>query len=302
VRTRFLAAAATLVVAVSALVLARVALNRSGRHADVVWCPDPTLTFTERELPVVPVDAREESSGASLRFSTEHFVPWRSGPEGRMDLLGWLDERKLAELGFDVALPADGDEARSKVGRQRSRRAWAVLEYEGAAWESYRSALATRYGLDERGVPRPGFTLSRDDGEGDQKDASSAVRHGSRLFVVDAGLDECALRARFPAPNALVVPVKVAAWVDVTPGAACVPATCRVRGAIELLVDEVTVPRRFHGALPPGGSYPATSYGAPAEIEPRYEVVLRNGSRREPWIEDLRPLPAAGRDSGAQRR
>jgi hypothetical protein len=284
-RGRGWAAAIALVVAVNGVVLARVAANRSGE-------PDASLTLTERELPIVSVSPRSESSGVALRLDVQHWVPWTGGParDFELDPLRWLDAGKLAALGFDVSLPRDADEAELFVARQLPRRAYAVLEMEGSAWEAYRGRITKRFALTERDLdvapPLPASDRT------ERGFARSELRFGSRLFVVDVGADAEALRRQYPDRAAYVIaPAKVRAHLVRDRSSPECPSSCRVSGSVSLAIDELSVPRRLQRSLP--AQRDRAWYGAPGEHGPRYEVVLRSGTRHEPWIEEIRPVAGA---------
>ena len=275
-------AAIALVVSVNALVLVRVAANRRGE-------PDASLTLTERELPIAYVSPNSESSGVSLRFNVEHFVPWSSAGscgDRELDPLAWLDGEKLAALGFRVSVPNSWEEADILIQRQLPREAFAVLELGGRAWERYRERLAERYSLSAQEVcdakPAPAPNVS------DRTDAERALRFGSRLFVVDVGNDPSALRRQYPDRNSyLIAPAKVHVFLS----RHCASLSSTVRGSVSLLIDEVNVPRRLQAKLP-SVERPA-SYGWGGERAPRYEVVLASGKNHEPWIQEIRSVASA---------
>ena len=272
-------AAIALVVAVNALVLVRVAANRRGE-------PDASLTLTERELPIAYVSPNSESSGVSLRFNVEHFVPWSSAGscgDRELDPLAWLDGEKLAALGFRVSVPNSWEEADILIQRQLPREAFAVLELGGRAWERYRERLAERYSLSTQEVcdakPAPAPDAS------DRTLAERALRFGSRLFVVDVGNDPSALRREYPDRNSyLIAPAKVHVFLSRN----CASLSSTVRGSVSLLIDEVNVPRRLQARLP-SVDRPA-SYRWGGERAPRYEVVLASGKNHEPWIQEIRSV------------
>jgi hypothetical protein len=280
--TRGWIVAAGLVVAVNAFVLARVAWNR---HAI-----EGSLTLTEREMPVAFVSPSSESSGVALRLDVEHWAPWakdRYTRDPELDPLAWLDAGKLASLGFDVELPSDGEEAAIFVRRQLPRDAYAVLEHEGRAWDAYRKRIAERFGLVD---PDSASALTSPADRSDRAAAERELRFGSRLFIVDVGTDPAALRAQYPDRNAYVIaPAKVQAYLDRDPPWARCPSSCRLRGSVSLLIDEVSVPLRLQRALPTG-SRPPAALDRPGEHAPRYEISLRSGSRYEPWIEAITPV------------
>jgi hypothetical protein len=268
--------AAALVALVNAFVLARVALNRRASG--------PALTLTERELPVAWVSPREESSEVALRLDVGHWLPWTGLRGEDLDPLRWLDAAKRAELGFDVALPQDQEEAQRFVHRQLSRDAYALVEYDGPACAEYRKGLAAAFGVtdpDLASVPAEPVV-----GYDARSLAERELRFGSRLFVVDVARDAATLRGRHPDRSAdLIVPVKVSA--DYAGSAAHPPL--RLRGSVSLLIPEVNVPRPLQASLPSGGGV-RYRYAEEQHHAPRYEVVLRSGARHEPWIEAIRPL------------
>lgn len=277
-------AALLLVAGVNVFVLLRVAANRRGE-------PGSSLSLTEREMPVAFVSPSSESSGVALRIRVEHWVPMAAGsytPDPALDPLCWLDARKLAELGFRVDIPSTLEEAELSVRRQLPRRAYAVLEHGGRAWEAYKKGIGERFGLADPDVSTM-TPLAVADGS-DKRMADRELRYGSRLFVVDVGTDPVALRARYPERNVYqVVPAKVHAHLERhAPWTKCTTETCRMRGTVTLLIDEVSVPRQLQQYLPhEGRARPGSDERTAA---PRYEVVMRSGSRHEPWIEDIRNI------------
>jgi hypothetical protein len=271
--------AAALVVVANGFALGRVAWNRIGS-------PDASMTLTERELPIAYSPREAESSAVALRLDAGHPGYWGSPEDPDLDALRWLDGPRLVELGFDVRLPESITDAATFLSRQSDRKVYAVLELQGPAWEAYRSALERKRG------PRPeGATEEQ---SWDATRASRELRSGSRLFIVDAGPDPATLRARHPDRGTyLIVPAKVRAYLGRhDPGTQCLPGSCRARGAITLLIDELMVPHRLHAGLPlpartdPGSTRPLEDQ----DHDPRYEVTLRSGALHEPWVEAIRPL------------
>jgi hypothetical protein len=269
------------VVAVNAFVLARVAMNRRGE-------PEASLTLTEREMPVAFVSPTSESSGVALgqRGALGPLVGKPVHPRLDLDPLQWLGGEARA-LGFDVVLPSTGRRPRS-VRRQLPRDAYAVLEYGGRTWETYRKRIAERFGLvgsDLASAP-PAPPADRSD----RAVAERELRFGSRLFIVDVGTDPAALRTRYPDRNAyLIAPAKVRAYLDRDPPWTECASSCRVRGSVSLLIDEVTVPRVLQASLP-AGQRPRLAFERSGEHVPRYEIALRSGTRHEPWIEAITSL------------
>jgi hypothetical protein len=109
-------AAASLIGATDALVLGKVAANRSRG-------PVAAMELTERELHLVRfqrdstalfLEIQWEPSWARFRFE--------DGP-------GWFDRKKLEELGFDCRLPPGDPPARARYRAMLSKTAFLVFEY-----------------------------------------------------------------------------------------------------------------------------------------------------------------------------
>ena len=280
-RTALLGAAA-LVVAVNGFVLGHVAWNRAGT-------PDATMVLTERELPVAYSPREVESSAISLCLDADHMASWGRLDDPDLDVLKWLDGAKLGELGFDVHIPSNFDEATEHLSRQLARKAYVVLEFQGPAWESYRAAL------ERLRSPRTDAQSAPAVESWQAEAAARDLRSGSRLFIVDAGLDPVALRKRHADRGAyLVLPAKIRAYLDARrTGVECQSESCRARGIVSLAIDEVVVPRRLHSALPPSARTDQTGSRASADHDPTYEVAIRSGALYEPWVESIQSLSGA---------
>ena len=180
-RRRALLAALALLVLVNILVLAGVAWNRSGQ-------PEASLALTERELRLVYRGrGREEDSGIALALTLHHdsYAP------------AWLDEAKLRELGFrpDRIRLADG-RADERYKQPLPRRAWVVLEFDGAAW---RAVLEERErDLDELPAKVAAGKATLEQIAIGERAVARMKTSGSRLVAVDAGREAAELRARYP--------------------------------------------------------------------------------------------------------
>jgi hypothetical protein len=283
---RPLLAAAALVLVVNAWILAGVALNRAGE-------PEARLVLRERELVVTGGAAADENSGVGVRLEVNRWRPGSGSLEAWQNY-GSLTGARLASLGFDLTPPRDLDEALRLARRQPARRAFAVLQLGGSAWEAWLGALdeAVEAGVKELAagtIPQRELTRRREHAEAQR-------RQGTRLFLVDAGADPEALRAAWPDRTAfLILPAEVSLQVaQLGTARPCEPDGCRLVGRINLLVDEVAIPRRLQASLPPGPRGARRESGRGDEAGPPFELVLCTGRRREPWVESIRPL-AAGR-------
>jgi hypothetical protein len=285
------AAGLALILLTNAVALGGVAWNRSGE-------PDSRLVLGERELVLPWQSAQSENSGLSLALQWRCLPARLVTPHGNVyqdeHSPAWLDTRKMAELGFDlrapeVTRPLDHAPRRRE---QLAREVWLVLELEGPA---YRQALAVAAeearkaaasDAEEAARAQPGrpvhVTPAHDpDVEG-------------RLFVVDAGLDRAALRARY-ADRAMyaivrgrVSPRTEHERVVIVPGADPQDARAIAGGRIDALsVGEVNVPlawRRVFDGMQPGNYHEGP--------KPHFTATLAFGQRAEPWVVDARRLPA----------
>lgn len=243
-RWHTLAAGLSLVLATNAAVLGGVIYNRGGE-------PDAVLQLTERELQVSQGwVAQSEDSGLALRMS------WRVGNDtiGRHGpRIEWLNEGKLLELGFDVSRPPGRRNATWRYDWQVPREVLLVLEYDGQA---YRKALAYAEELvaqaTDKGRHFAQMRLNREQNE------------LSRLFVIDAGLDQATLRMKYPDRSRYAI-ARGKISVLSSPGAAG-----EITGYIsDLSVDSLNVPVELRDVFGRGK---------------RYVVTVIFGRRLEPWL------------------
>lgn len=253
---------------VNALVLAGAAWNRAGT-------PEAALVLTERELPLARQFRSDENSGLGLSLEL-----CRDCPAG-----DWFDERKLKALGFDP------EGFRAQEGARRKwplpRRAYAVLEFNGLAWEAAlqgrRQELKALRAQDEPDIA-------------EVEDAEERLRRmevaDSRLVAVDAGTDPEALRRRYAdTTRYLIAPAEIRmqrCW-----GKECMEP---VFGQVShLLPQTIHVPVQHHGSLAEalGGDRSDWSWIAPyfrgEGAGPRYRVRLHYGARYEPWVAAVEP-------------
>jgi hypothetical protein len=274
-RRHTLIAGVLLIAAANAVALGNVAWNRSPP-------PESELRITERELqPGYSSMGRAENSGMSLRLQWRVLASKRdmSGgifPAGAYGTPEWLDNAKLAELGFDVNRPLS---IRRQWGRGATREVVLVLELDGSA---YRTALTRTQAYAEKKRSELAAFPGSKEHENNLRAAERAVqdeeRVNSRLFAVDAGLDAAALRSRYPdrARYALMhgrVRMDEGYGVDR-------PFVGTIAG---LSIDEVNVPLPMRSQIATQAMY--------AHSEP-FEATLAVGRRLEPWLLSLQRRPA----------
>jgi uncharacterized protein DUF4824 len=276
-RPHVLVAGLALIALTNAVALGGALWNRSGD-------PEARLRLSERELHrLEPWYRNRENSGLSLQLRWRLLVE----DEARRPMSfsfgygftggapGWLDKAKMESLGFDTSLLAPYSErARRRYEKQLPREAALVLELDGPA---YRRALELKTENVTRELAKPAIPGDKTD-EQRRTTAREALEwersRSSRLFVVDAGPDAAALRARYPdrARYAIV-------RGEVTP-AALGPDAGRAAGHVSSVsVSSINVPLRLRNVLT-GAELP--EYGAGPRTP--FEATIAWGRRLEPWL------------------
>jgi hypothetical protein len=277
-----LLAGGALVLLVNAVVLAGVAWNRSGT-------PEATLQLSERELelPYPWRDFREDSGLAlNLRWrlpvgdarEDAHFA----GQYGVFTPASWLDADKLAALGFN--LPPLPDEFDAQRRSPPAREAWLALEIDGPAYAHSVQVAQDQLAAAQRVLDaNPEDTQQRFRVDTARDLLRQADEEWSRLFVIDAGRDPAALRARYPdRERYAIVRGRVRPVVEAPdPGN---PQRREWRG----LVQDVSV-ATVHVPLALRAAFEASPGDAWQPSQARYEVTLAWGRRGEPWIVAAQP-------------
>lgn len=296
-RAHTLIAGTALIVLTNAVALGGVYFNRSGEG-------EARVVLTERELGFgwEGMD-RHENSGLALRLN------WRvesSDDEGIDNAYSglysppaWLDQARMAALGFDVpsrsgAAGGDGDgdgATERRYRRQLPRQALLVLEYDGPSWQ--RALVRARTAAARHAAAaaaNPGSEKFADEAKSAAKQAANESSANSRLFAVDAGTDVAALRARYPDRSRYLI-----LRGNVRPAVLHDKGKPPIFGGSisDIAVGQVNVPLDLRAELDRIRDAPGQR--AP-DSPPRYDVRLATGQRLEPWIEQVRALPAAKAD------
>lgn len=258
--SRTLLLGGALILLTNAVVLGGAAYNRSAE-------PESQLRLSQRELQQNRWSQNKDNSGITLRLN------WRiaryedddTGSAGGWGIPVWLDQVKMAELGFDVSQIAV-DAGNLRRDDARSREVLLVLELNQRA---YKHALqrAVEYAEQTRILMR--VNPSKEEFQRRAKGAEERLKReqesNSRLFVVDAGLDQQKLRMAYPdrASYAIVHGL-------IHPRVHHSESKLRVEGAIsEVDSEKITVPLEYRLVF---------------EKDAPYEVVVAFGKRLEPWI------------------
>lgn len=255
-----------LILIINGVALLGVTRNRSG-------APESTLKLSQRELPPPPWGRNYEDSGMSLHLN------WRvAGSEkgrnysfynGAPD---WLNQTKMASLGFDVS-PAQGEKDKRRwTNRQPGKEVLLVLEQDGPAYQqllqrTQQSAAEASTKLtaqpDSEELQRKAKQL--------QDEVRREERENSRLFAIDADLAQTELRAKYPDRSRYAI---VRALVR--------PGSTDERGMIaghidHISIDGINVPYELRS------TFEIRAAGQPYTGQD-FEASVAFGQRLEPWL------------------
>ena len=270
-RKHFVIAGVALIAATNAVALLGVAYNRSGE-------PESTLKLTERELRPSWFDGKRENSGLAMQLrwrvlSTAPTSAWayRYGNEGGQAPAAFLDAAKMAEFGFDTKRP-DRVPHSKDPGRELSRGALLVLELNGPAYEKSLAGVAAEVER-LRKLNNPESTKLA------EEIPVLEAKANSRLFVVDAGRDAAALRAKYPDRTKYAI-----VHGQVRPvGGYQAPSQRHFGYVAGIDAATVNVPLEFRPAF--AGADQALDYSLAAiEKGAKFEAAIAFGKRFEPWL------------------
>ena len=272
-RGKTLLAGLGLLVITNAVALLGAAWNRSG-------APESELQLTQRELQVPYWGISRESSGVSLNLL------WRTLPADTKDpgypgsggAPHWLDRDKLQSLGFDMTGLVGRAKADARRERPLSQSVLLVLELNGPAYQESLARMR-RYALEAeaRYAAAPGSDDLKRQSEGARNSASRAENEGTRLFVVDAGTELSALRAKYPdRQHYAIVHGQVRPWVHDSDNG------IKIEGFVDQISNaNVNVPYAYRAAFV--GENRMTRNGAAGPNAP-VAATIAFGKRLEPWV------------------
>lgn len=258
--SRTLLLGGALILLTNAVVLGGAAYNRSAE-------PESQLRLSQRELQQNRWAQNKDNSGITLRLN------WRialydeddTGSAGGWGSPVWLDQSKMAGLGFDVArISSDAGNFRREPAGSRE-----VLLVLGLNQQAYQHSLRQSEAYAEQArvlqLANPGKEEFKRRAENAEERLKQERQENSRLFVVDAGLDQQQLRMAYPdrASYAIVHGL-------IHPSVDHSESKLRIGGAIgEVCSEKINVPFDYRQVF---------------EKSAPYEVVVAFGKRLEPWI------------------
>lgn len=274
-RSSLLLAGAALVVLTNAVALGGVAWNRSGE-------PESELKLDMRELRVTRGGFNRESNGVLLNLvwraparDDRELQTWDSGYGGGQP--PWLDDAKLAELGF--VLPDIKTYADLQRRRGNDREVLLVLELDGPArlarLEQVQAKAAEQIAKAAEQAPEQ----AKRSIEQAQKWLQREESEFSRLFAVDAGLDLDTLRQRYPdRRHYAIVRARVSSSYERK------GQDVEMRGWLKgIASNTLNVPYEYRSQLAAVDNGHSLRDNAHDELKGA-QVTVAFGSRLEPWI------------------
>lgn len=261
-----------LILLVNAFILIGVGYNRSGE-------PSSMATLTEREVNIPYRWGREDTS---LRLHWR-VVSAEDDEYSRYSAPLWFDQKKLETLGFEFLDNVDNETSAHFIETE----VILVLEYDGTAYQQVVSDVEARIAMIEKKL------IHLKDDEDlmlSLQTAKDRLQHeelsASRLFVVDAGLDQASLRALYPDKSKYILApgiVEARIYWPYDNG-----DDLLIAGRIDRLsVEYLHVAGDAYSSLK---NLKVNSHYSSHESPPRFSLEVHYGQRLEPWIEKIEML------------
>ncbi len=255
---RYLLAGLGLILAINLIALGGVAYNRSGEA-------ESRLLLSERELPRLNPRYRPENSAVTLNLA------WRIAPLSENEPFGHgLTEAQMRQLGYVQPAP---ETCTPRCPREAQREALVVLELDGPAYRLQLERQRQRLAEAEQALAvLPEDNTLRRRAEEWREDLRR-LETGSRLYLVDVGLELDALRQRYPnRQQYTIVKGLVRPWHSTEHG---------LRGSVFLgSADRINLPRHWRSSVPEQSD-------AESQDKARYAIEVSFGKRLEPWVSDV---------------
>lgn len=284
---RYLLAGLALIGLVNAIVLAGVAWNRQQPA-------ESRLQLSERELGSTYGYWRKDNSSLALRLDYR----WPSRADEEHYALS-ISAEKMAVLGFKLPTELNDDSVR-RYRRQLDRDGLLVLELDGPAYQR-EVALAQAAHVEAQRLQQsvPDSQALDEAAKHAGKALEFEQQRASRLLVVDVGVDQAALRARYPDRQryAIVHAIVEAqastvnkAWAgegdDPRPEAQ--RWTWQLGGSADTPgLQRINVPQRWHAVLDNSLPQDQQSGADDPSQQPQFTAAIAFGRRLEPWLLEL---------------
>ena len=281
-----------LIVLTNVVVLAGVAYNRSGE-------PDATVQLTERELHFQKSwdITDKEDTGVYLTLKWNMPGYYKYNWTHRED--AWLNQQKLAELGFDTYLPLEDKKASRYYSRQLPRQAYVVLEFNGDAYQNWLKEASKRIEEIKQEVIEEKKEKKKKNLENDIRNIEKEMVNQSHLFAIGAGRDPQLLRKQYPDKSKYIItPAVFDISMNYIPRKKTPPKSPKkpyLSGWVRAIsIPQIHVTSDYRSFFISDIKTHTKTYlprDKPlSDLEPRYQVTLNYGQRYEPWIADVQKL------------
>jgi hypothetical protein len=281
-----------LIVLTNAIVLAGVAYNRSGE-------PDATVQLTERELHWQKQRGLtgKEDTGVYLNLKWNMPGYYKYSWESRKDT--WLNQEKLAALGFDTDFPLDDKMASRYYSHQLPRQAHVVLEFDGPAYQDWLRESRARIEEIKQELIEEKKEKKKENIKNNLKRIQQELITQSRLFAIGAGLDPEILRKQFSdSSKYIITPAVFDISMNYIPRKKEPPKSPKkpyLSGWVRAIsIKQIHVTSDYRSFFISDIKTHTKTYlprDKPlSDLEPRYQVTLNYGKRYEPWIADVKKL------------
>jgi hypothetical protein len=263
------------------IVLFGVYSNRNGEA-------ESQIILTERELQV-PYRINKENSSLSLQILWQSLGEKNSVHGRGYQSPAWLDTQKLKTLGFNIDTISEHEDRKYRY--YTSKECFIVLEYNG---ETYQKALKrAQIDLEEKkeaSDKAPQNKQLKSYYSIAQNTLKNRKAYESRLYAIDAGNDDIALREKYPDRSRYII----------TKGLVYFNYNYQQKkaygGISNLSIPTIHVPLEFSKILDPiiekerADMKKTRTYYMAIRHAPYFKAKIAYGKRYEPWIISIEPL------------
>lgn len=285
-----------LIVLTNVVVLAGVAYNRSGE-------PDATVQLTERELHLQKrwniTDKEDTGLYLTLKWNMPGYHNYSYDYNWEHRKHTWLNQQKLADLGFNTDFPLEDKKASRYYSRQLPRQAYVVLEFDGDSYKNWLKEARKHIEETKQELIEEKKEKKKKDLENNIRSYEQKIVTQSHLFAVDAGRDTQALRKRYSDQSKYIItPAVFDISLNYIPRKKDEPKSIPkpyLSGWVRSIsIPQIHVTSDYRSFFISDIKTHTKTYlprDKPlSNLEPRYQVTLNYGQRYEPWIVDVQKL------------